>query len=432
MVSLGLVPSVAKANGLDLELVRKLIVEGKPGEAYALLEPYEFEQAGNTKFDYLLGLAALNNGQADKASIILERVLAVDPLYAAARVDLGRAYYLLGDSEHARAEFTRAQTMNPPLPALATIRQYLRAIDTLNNKPPTRLSGYFEAGAGYNNNVNNSTAQNQITVPVLLNTKFTLNPANVKTADSYLGLATGGEAVHPILTNWSLYAGVDVRSRSGRKYSNFDYISLDGRLGASFDQYAEQIQGGVVAGQFDQHNTVNRNSNGFNAEWRHTYNGANQAVMFGQHIRYRYPNPNLASNNFNQTIAGLGWMHIFADGRSTIFSSFFAGNEYDTNLRTDGGKNIQSVRLTGQVSLGERLDLFAFGGVQRGKYDRTNSAFLVIRDDRQADLTIGFTYRYIPNWILRPQISLIQNQSNIIVNKYDQADFSLSLRREFK
>lgn len=432
MVSLGLVPFIAKANGLDLELARRLIVEGKPAEAYVLLEPYEFEQAGNTKFDYLLGLAALNSGQASKASLILERVLAVDPLHAAARVDLGRAYFLLGDSKRARDEFTRAQALNPPPPALATIRQHLRAIDTPDTKPLTRLSGYFEAGTGYNSNVNNATTQNQITVPALLDTVFTLNSANVKTADGYLGLAAGGEVIHPISTDWSLYAGADMRSRNDLKYTNFDYISLDGRVGASFDKNAEQFQGGLVAGQFDQGGTVNRNSNGFNAEWRHTYNGANQAVLFGQHIRYRYPDPALASNNFNQTIAGLGWMHVFTDGRSTVFSSVYGGNEHDTNLRTDGSKSIQGVRLSGQASLGERLDLYASSGVQWGKYDRTNSAFLVVRDDHQADLTVGFTYRYAPNWILRPQISLIQNQSNIIVDRYDQADFSLTLRRDFK
>lgn len=432
MVSLGLVPSIAKAAGLDLELARNLIVKGKPAEAYALLEPYEFEQAGDTKFDYLLGLAALNSGRADKASIILERVLEVDPLHAAARVDLGRAYFLLGDTEHARAEFTRAQAMNPPPSALATIKQYLRAIETPDNKPVTRLSGYFEAGTGYNNNVNNSTAQSQITVPALVDRVFTLNSANVKTGDGYLGLAAGGEAIRPISPDWSLYAAVDMRSRNDMKYSNFDYISLDGRVGASFDKNAEQFQGGLVAGQFDQGGTVNRNSTGFNAEWRHTYNGANQTVLFGQHIRYRYPDPALASNNFDQTITGLGWMHVFTDGRSTVFSSVYGGNEHDTNLRTDGGKSIQGVRLSGQASIGERLDLFASGGVQWGKYNRTNSAFLVIRDDRQADLTVGLTYRYVPNWILRPQISLIQNQSNIIVNRYDQADFSLTLRREFK
>jgi hypothetical protein len=154
-------------------------------------------------------------------------------------------------------------------------------------------------------------------------------------------------------------------------------------------------------------------------------------VVFGQYILYRYPNPTLASNNFNQTIAGLGWVHVLADGRSTVFGSIFGGNEQEKNLRIDGGKNIQGVHLSGQKSLREKLELFASGGIQWGKYDRTNSAFLVVRDDRLADFTVGLNYRHTSNWILRPQIRLIQNQSNITIDRYDQADFSLTLRREF-
>ena len=432
LLGLGLVSPTARADGLDLELARKLIVDGKPGDAYILLEPYEFEQAGNTKFDYLLGLAALNSGQAGKASLILERVLAVDSLHAAARVDLGRAYYLLGDTERARAEFEHAQGLNPPPAALMTIRQYLRKIETPDYITPTRLNGYFEAGIGYNNNVNNSTSQSQITVPILLNSQLALNSANIKTADGYWGLATGGEAIRPISTDWSLYAGLDIRSRNDLKYHNFDFIAADGRIGASFNRNAELIKGGLLVGQFDLGAAINRKTSGFNIEWRHACNSANQSILFGQHILYRYPDLTLASNNFNQTIAGGGWIHSFADGRTTIFSSVFGGNEHDTNLRIDGGKSIQGLRLSWQSSTGRNLEMFASGGVQRGKYDRTNSAFLVVRDDQQYDLTGGFNYRYTPDWILRPQISLIQNQSNIIVNRYDQADFSLTLRRDFK
>ena len=424
--------SIAKADGLDLEVARHLIVESKPAEAYALLEPYEFEQAGNTEFDYLLGLAALNSGQAGKASLILERVLVADPLFAAARLDLGRAYYVLGDFERALAEFTHAQALNPPPPALATIRQYISSIKTLGNKPPTQLSGYFEASTGYNNNVNNATGQKQITVPVLLNTLFTLNSANVKTADSYLGLAAGGEAIHPISADWSLYAGMDIRNRNNLKRNNFSFITLDGQVGTSFSSKAEQIRGGLVAGQFNQSGTVNRNSNGFNVEWKHTYDGANQAVLFGQYSRYRYPSPTLATNNFNQSIAGLGWTGIFDGGRSTVSISFFGGHERDTNLRIDGGKRIYGMRLSEQTSIGERLNLFAAGGVQRGMYNRANSAFLVIRDDQQTDFTAGLIYRYTQNWAIRPQISLIRNQSNIIINRYDQADVSFTLQRDFR
>jgi tetratricopeptide (TPR) repeat protein len=429
---MGIIPFIAKADGLDLEMARKLIVEGKPAEAYMLLEPFEFEQAGNTKFDYLLGLAALNSGQAAKASLILERVLAVDPLHAAARVDLGRAYYLLGDTEHARAEFTHALALSPPPSALATIRQYLGEINTTSDKQTTRISGYIEGGPGYNNNVNNSTGQNQISIPALLDIQFTLNAANVKAADSYLGLAAGAEAIHPISKNWSMYAGADMRSRNGMYYSKFDYIALDGRAGVSFTKNAEQIQGGLLIGQFDMGGRVNRNTDGINATWRHSYNVTNQSVMFGQHILYRHPNQALASNNFDQTIAGLGWVHVFADGRSMLFGSVFGGKEHDTNLRADGGKSIQGVRFSGQTPKGEKLDMFASGGVQRGKYNRVNGAFLVVRDDTLADLTLGLTYHYAPNWILRSQISMVKNQSNIVVNQYDQADFSLTLRRDFK
>lgn len=432
MVCLGLVTSIAKAAGPDLESARNLIVGGKPAEAYLLLEPYEFEQAGNTNFDYLLGVAALNSGQAGKASLILERVLAVDPLYAAVWVDLGRAYYLLGDIGRARMNFKHAETLNPPPPALATIKQYLGATEAQANKTPARLSGYFEAGVGHNNNINNSTSQSQISVPVLINTQLVLNPANVKTADGYWGLATGGEAALLASAEWLLYAGVDMRSRNGLKYSNFDFTSLDGRIGASFSRNTEQIRGGVVAGQFDLGGTVNSKSSGYNFEWKHAFNDTNQAVLFDQHIRYRYPAPALSSNDFNQTITGLGLIHTFPDGRSTVSGSFIGGNESATNLRVDGGKKIQAVRLSGQSPWGEKYDLFASGGVQRGKYDQTNSAFLVVRDDSQADLTAGLIYRHAPDWALRAQISRIQNQSNIVVNRYDQTDLSLTLRRDFK
>ncbi len=432
LVSLGLVSSFAKANSPDLELARNLIVEGKPADAYTLLEPYEIELAGNTRFDYLLGLAALNSGQAGKASLILERVLAVDPMHAAARVDLGRAYYLLGDSERARAEFTRALAFNPPPAAQATIIMYLGKIERPDSKPPTLFTGYFEAGGGHNNNVNNSTSQSQISVPILLNTQLALNAANVKTGDSYLGLAAGAEIIRPISTNWSLYSGVDMHSRNDLKQHDFDILALDGRIGASYSKNAEQIKAGLVAGQFNLGGAANHKSDGLNAEWKHTCNAANQSVLFGQYMLYRYPDQALASNDFNQTIAGLGWIHSTADGRATVSGSLYGGNEHDTNGRIDGGKSIKGVRLSGQLSFLENLDMFASGGIQWGKYDQTNPSFLMMRDDHLTDFTVGLSYHYSPNWTLRPQINLIKNQSNIVVDQYDQADISVTLRRDFK
>jgi tetratricopeptide (TPR) repeat protein len=437
LIGLVAVSSIARADKLDLELARHLIVEGKAEEAYKILEPFELKQAGNSKFDYLLGLSALNSGQADKASIIFERVLAVDPFHAAARVDLGRAYFQLGDFVRARTELTLAQSLNPPPTAQATINLYLQKISeseqvsVAETKLSTQLGGYLEGGAGYNTNVNNSTSESQIVVPILVNTQLALSSANIKTGDGYLGFATGGEFIHSVSSAWSLYGGVDLRSRNDLKYHNFDILAVDGNLGASYSQNAEQFKGGVVAGQFNLGGIPNHKSDGLNAQWTHTYNAANQSVLFSQFLRYRFPDAALATNNFNQTILGLGWLHATANGRTSFSGSLFGGNEHDTNFRIDGGKTIQGIRLSGESMLRDNLELFVSGGIQSGKYDLTNSSFLVVRDDKQIDINMGLNYRYGTGWIIRPQFSLIQNHSNIIIDEYNQADISLTLRREF-
>lgn len=415
----------------DLERARKMIAEGRPGQASALLEPYEPKEAGNTKFDYLLGLALLNDGNADKASIVLERVLMVDSLYAAAWVDLGRAYFQMGDFTRARESFAKALGLNPPVAAQATIAQYLKEMEP-QKMPLTQLSSYVEAGGGYNNNVNNATNQAQILIPVLLNTQLTLSPLNIKTADNYLALAAGGEAVRPVSSNWSLYAGADVRSRSDEKSKDFDFIGVNARAGAYYTKDANQLRVGLLAEQFDLGGGVNHRSDGLSAEWDHALGNANQATLFAQQIRYRYPDPLLASNDFDQTIGGAGVTHLVAGGKALISGSIFVGNEHDTNMRIDGGKSITGMRLGAQWQVKDRLNAFMYGGVMQGKFNRENSSFLVYRDDRQTDLTIGLSYDYAPNWVLRPQLAIIRNRSNIVVEEFDQEDISLTLRRNFK
>ena len=59
--------------------------------AYKLLLPYESERAGNPEFDYLLGIAALDAGDPERAIFALERVLAVQPDNLQARAEIARA-----------------------------------------------------------------------------------------------------------------------------------------------------------------------------------------------------------------------------------------------------------------------------------------------------------------------------------------------------
>ena len=420
----------ALAADPDLEKADALMKQGKAAEAYSLLEPFEFEQSGNIKFDYLLGIAALDSGKPDKATIAFERVLAVDPNFAGARIDMGRAYFALGDFTRAKTEFETVLTQNPPPAARATIDKYMVAIEKQESAKKTKGTGYFEATVGHDSNVNYATSQSQIAVPALNNNIFTLNPTGVKAPDDYLGFALGGEVTHQVNPTLGLYAGADVRNRTNSTQDRFDSTSLDARAGVALGEGANVVRLGVLAGKFELDGKNNRDTDGVNAEWRHLINPSNQLSAFGQYARYRFE-PTIRENNFDQSTYGGNWLHIFNDGKGLVSASLFTGDERAPE-RADGGKRFDGLRLGGQVQLNEKTELFAGLGMQFSKYDVANLAFSATRDDKQYDANLGLNWHYDKAWTVRPQISYIRNNSNIVIYQFDRTDVSITIRRDFK
>ena len=117
------------AQQAEIARAQQLLNQNKPAEAYEYLAPFEDRYAGDVDFDYVLGISALDSGKSDKATLAFERVLAVNPNFAGARLDMARAYFQLGDADRAKAEFLTVRELNPPQQALAVIKQYLDAID---------------------------------------------------------------------------------------------------------------------------------------------------------------------------------------------------------------------------------------------------------------------------------------------------------------
>lgn len=411
-----------------------LIKDGKPADAYTLLEPLEFERAGEVRFDYLLGIAALDSGKPDKATLVFERVLAVDPDFAGARLDMARAYYQLGDTPRAKTEFETVLKLNPPEAARATIQNYLDAIAAQEAAKQTSFTAYIEGTLGNDSNVNASTGQSQISVPFFNNAVFTLNPTNVKTADDYLGVAAGGEVNRSINSSLAVYAGADLRDRSNFSKTAFSSLSVDGRAGVVFGSEADVFRVGVLAGQYTLASSRNRDSLGLNGEWRHTFSPTNQSNVFGQYAQYRFVDVAMKVNDFDQQVIGAGWLHVLADGKSALFGSLYYGTENDVAAggRVDGAKRFSGLRVGGQSAFNEKTELFASLGGQVGDYSVVNTAFLRQRSDRLYDLTLGANWHWDKLWTVRPQLAYSRNESNIVIYGYDRTDVSLTLRRDFK
>jgi tetratricopeptide (TPR) repeat protein len=435
---------VGEAYEKTLRDADSLIKSGKPAEAYALLEPLEFEHAGEERFDYLLGAAALDSGKPDKATLALERVLMVNPNSAGARLDIARAYYQLGDMLRAKAEFETVLKQNPAPAARTTIDHYLQAIASQEPGSKTHLSGYVEGALGRDSNANNATAQSQVNVNIPGVGPFvaSLNPTSLKTADNYYGIAAGGEAIFSLNPNWGLYAGADLRQRTYHTQKSFDTLGAEMHAGALYGAEANRVRLGVLGGQYTLGPTRNRNTAGFNADWARALSPSNQVNLFGQYLQYRFADIAMQINDFNQQVVGVGWVHVLADGKSMLNGSLYAGTEQEVSNvitlatpsggRTDGAKRFSGLRIGGQAAWSDRTVFFANAGWQTGNYSKSNPFFLVQRADKFQDLALGALWHWDTLWTVRPQLSYARNNSNIAIYGYTRADASVTLRRDFK
>lgn len=420
------------AEGPDLAVAERLVQTGHPADAYALLAPHEDRLAGDVKYDYLLGIAALDSGKPDKATLAFERVLAVNPNFAGARLDMARAYFQLGDLTRAKAELDTVLAENPPPAARITINRYLEAIDKLEQAKKTAKTAYAEASFGRDSNVNNSTSQSQIAVPALGNLIFTLDPTNVKRGDTYALFGVGGDIAHDVGSGYAVFAGGDVRYRSNSSEDRFNYTSGLARMGMAWSNQTDVVRGTVSADRYYLDDTRNRSGTAFGLDWRHSIDPSSVINTFGTYTRYRFADGQLAINDFDQYLLGTGLLRLFDDGRSAINAAVFAGYEDDTKGRADGNKNIRGVRLGGQLHFHEKADFFVSVGMQRGTYDRENTAFQATRADNQYDAVAGVIVHIDSAWSVRPQLLFIHNDSNIPIYAYKRSDFSVTLRRDFR
>ena len=421
------VETAAKEKLLDD--AEALMKAGKPDIAYKLLEPFEFDRSGEVRFDYLVGIAALDSGKPDKATLAFERVLAEDPNYAGARLDMARAYYQLGDVQRAKTEFETVLDQNPSGAARATIQKYLDEIAALEAGKKTRFSGYIEGKIGRDTNVNNaSEVPNNIIIPTLYTT-------NEELADNYYGAGAGGEINHDMNANWRLYARADMSWRNNYRQKSFDSFDLEGRVGVGYGTGIDRYRIGISGGQNSLGGTRYYDSSGVNADLHHTVSASRQLNAFGQYMQYRYADPLLKLNDINQLVAGVGMLQMFGNGKSALSGSLYFGTENDVGPaggRADGVKRFAGIRAGGQAVVGDSAKLFFSAGEQPGNFSNVNPLISAHRTDRLSDLTVGVNW-YLGNlWMVRPQLARYINSSNVAAYAYDRNDYSITIRRNFK
>ena len=180
-------PALALGDALT-DRAGALLKRGDAKAAYELLLPLESQRAGDPEFDYLLGIAALDAGDPERAVFALERVLALQPNNHVARAEIARAYYVMGEREQARREFETVRAQAIPAEAKATVDRFLSAIAAAET---TRIDGYVELSLGYDSNVSSAIASSTIAIPAFGGAAFALAPSLRELGDQFFNIAGG-------------------------------------------------------------------------------------------------------------------------------------------------------------------------------------------------------------------------------------------------
>lgn len=414
----------------DLGAAADLIRSGHAAAAHEMLAPHEAERAGDPRYDYLLGLAALEKGDAALATVAFERVLAVQPEHLGARLDMARAHFGLGQDALARQELEELSSMNPPPAAQRAIATYLEALD--RRARPTRWQAWIEGGVGYDTNVNNATSANALFVPALGAT-VTIGTSSTARQDLFVETRAGASVRHTVNPRFSLLAGGEAGLRWHDDVKDLDNGDFGGYVGAETRFGTDTVTASFRYGRTRLDYDPYRDNLGLELLWRRPLSAQTQLVSFVQHNALRYQQPVDKANDSNLLLLGVGVQHALGPAGTTRLSlGGFGGADDAVSGRTDGDRAMVGARAGVRHRVRGDVDLFASGSAQISSYDETNPLFRRERVDHLYNLGAGVTWRFLPRWSLRSQLTYSRNKSNTPTNDYTRTELAVRVRRTFE
>lgn len=443
-----LAAGAATAWADDSALIRnaqQLLAAGNAKQAYMQLIDAQDRLSDNVEYNYLLGLAALDSGKIDEAIIALERVLAANPKNAGAKLDLARAYFVVGSLDLAEVSFRELSVSNPPAETRVVIDRYLDAINTKrkeSKQSQQKLFAWGETSLGYDTNITGVPADFTSAVQSAFNL-VGVNPTgnSIKRKAPFLAAAVGVDYVQPLSIEWNVLLGGELRGRAYRREGDFNSSFGEVRAGAAWLSGQHNWRFMATGNRFNQAGaapgdpkpTNDRSAATLGAEYRYALSSSKQISMSLGGGQTKFPKN--AIEDFNSATASLGWSQVF-DGSTTpvwMLQGFYSDDRAIRKLAdgiTDKSKQVSGLRNTLQISLSDNLSLFNTLGLTR-RQDKTAFAranAVEFGRDTLADVGLGLNWRFQPKCSMRVQWLASRNDSNIAIYEYTRQEVSSNIR----
>jgi tetratricopeptide (TPR) repeat protein len=408
------------AQGKQLVVARKMV------QAYDLLAPHEFQLAGNTKYDYLYGTAALDTGRADLAIFALERVLLERPSYAGARLELARAYYDIGDHESARYNFDYLMGQNPPPNVRQAITSYLRAIDRLAGAYRSVHLPHFAAGVGWDSNPNASTTVEQFL-------GFILDGNNTEQESPMYHASLGDYYSRPLSANAKLILSGSVSQRNYPDASFVDSTDIFANTAVEWNYGDTTITPSIAAafnwldgdGNLDRYIGDILVTHSLNDSWKLLGGATAMADRFTSDLEIRDTNIYNARGGFD---------YYFDPATGSVISLLAQIGTDDTTENNSPFDNDRwALTLSASRIIAQGMLLAVDAGYRNTDYDGNTNFF---GRDREDNMVRGAISLHLFDWPLQGwrtigRVAYTDVDSNLDLYTYDRTEVGLTFHRAF-
>jgi tetratricopeptide (TPR) repeat protein len=419
------VPPVEAAGEL-VDRAEALLDAGQAEQAYRLLDAQLAAFAGNARFDYILALAAIQAERPEAALIPLRRVIAADPAFNAARLELADLLARFDDPAAARAQYEAILANAPSALLRGIVEQRLEALPSEGPLGSLRLA--LEAGLGYDSNANGSTTEDSFQGVLL-------DPRLQAAASPFVnvGVSLRQQRLHGdrVATFWRasvahranteasfldqslgfVQAGVNARVGRARVTMTLDGVAgtLDGRayrrgggleLGLAFSPGPRwEVAGVVRAGELSYEPLPLRL--------------LDVDRLFGGVV--------VSRAGIGRVQARVGVAALGGQDRARRAGSPYSNDRYGARafVNLDAAPRLRvAAEVAHLVS-----DYFAGGGF-----------FGIDRLDRTTAAAISVQWRSRPvrGWTLGPQVVYTRNESNVALFRYERVETVIQARYEFR
>ena len=432
LLVLGLLIPLSAVAAHDPERLESLVEEGRYADAYDLASEHVGAHAGDPRFDFYYGIAAVETDRLNEGIFALERVLIAQPGSDRARLELARAYFLQGDDRRARREFLTVQAHEPPADVDAQIERYLLAIQRRADQYETTFSGYVELGGGYDSNVNSATAEES--VDTILG-PVGLNSASQERSDSFGRLEGRARVSHPVAPDVNLIGELGGRGRFYTDEDQFNTGTLDGRFGALLRRSDWQLQGTVNVGRFYLDGDAYRDQTGVNGSYRLSLSDRSTASLSLDVVDFEYDTREVLDSTL--WLIGGGLTHsLQSDLRPTVSARvFFGAEEADDGdsiqAQADAERDIVGVQAGLRMWLNPEWTFRGSAEARLSEYEEPGLFFNEARDEEYYRLDLALDWRPDARWRIGPHLRYSSNQSNNNLYEYDRTEFQIRARYDF-